>query len=130
MIPLDQFNWFKYLIEKFLNPVDPDGEKSALHSADSVISLLHTVTSAKNDDVASLELLDMVGFHNIELVEHLTKRRAAIKTYVAATSKRLEQGQQPVYRGKNMEGPVTMGVTVTKGPPRGKHGRGGGSQAN
>lgn len=129
MIPVDKFNWFTYFIEKHLNVVDADGQKSALHSADSVITILHMVTSTKSDDVLVGELLEMVGDHNIDLVIGLNQRRAAIKTYVNAANKRLEESQQPVYRGKNMEGPVTMGVSVTRGPPKGKKGRGGGNRA-
>ena len=49
-IETHKFNWFKYLIDKHLQHNDEDGNTSALHNADSYISLLNTVTSTKSDD--------------------------------------------------------------------------------
>jgi hypothetical protein len=66
-----QFNWFKYLLENHLNLVDDEGNKSALQSADSYISLLNIVTSTKSDDDIQEELICLVGFHNFELLGHL-----------------------------------------------------------
>ena len=76
-----KFNWFKYLIDKHLQHNDEDGNTSALHNADSYISLLNTVTSTKSDDEIQGELLDLVGFHNFTLLGELLSKREAIKIY-------------------------------------------------
>ena len=45
-----KFNWFKYLIDKYLQHRDEEGNVSALHSADSYINLLNIVISTKKSE--------------------------------------------------------------------------------
>ena len=89
---------------------------SALHTADSYVTLLNIVISQKTNEEIQEELLDLVGFHNFALLEHLINKREAIKTYCAALTEALKDekvsgGNQ--YRGKNMNtAPVSIGVSV------------------
>jgi hypothetical protein len=111
-----KFNWFKYLLDKHLKHVDEEGNMSALHTADAYINLLNIVTSQKTNEEIQEELLDLVGFHNFPLLEHLINKRDAIKTYCAALSDALKDEKvsgKDQYRGKNMNmAPVSIGVSV------------------
>lgn len=63
-----RFNWFKYLLDVHLKPEDDEGNKSAVESADGYITLLNIVISSKSNDDIQNELLDLVGFHNFDLL--------------------------------------------------------------
>ena len=75
-----QFSWFRYIVDTMLT--EADGNAAILHSPDSYMRLLNTVTSGKSDDEIQNELIEMVDFHNFECVVELIKRRSAIKAYV------------------------------------------------
>jgi len=110
-----KFNWFKYLIDKYLQHKDDDGNVSALHSADSYITLLNIVISAKTNEEIQDELLDLVGFHNFALLEQLMAKREDIKVYCTAQTDKLKEERgvtQTQYKGKNMpSGPqISIGV--------------------
>lgn len=107
-----KFNWFKYLLDTQLQLEDEDGNKSALHSADSYVSLLHTVTSSKSNEEIQNELLDQVGYHNLPLLEQLLQRRDAIKAYCSTVREQLKARSMhaPHYKAPNMFGPQKGGV--------------------
>lgn len=62
-------NWFKYLVDKYLKLTDEEGNPSALNSADAFVNLLSSLLSNKKNEEIQGELLDLVGFHNFELLE-------------------------------------------------------------
>jgi hypothetical protein len=97
-LPAHQFNWFKYLIDTELRHSDEEGNVSALHTADSYISLLNIVTSSKTDEEIQEELLDLVGFHNFPLLEKLLTKRDAIKIYTSAIRESLKDDRSAPQR--------------------------------
>lgn len=72
-------NWFKYIIDKYLKLTDDDGNKTALNTADAYVNLLNILLTSKKNEEIQGELLDLVGFHNFELLEKLIERRDIIK---------------------------------------------------
>jgi hypothetical protein len=111
-----KFNWFKYLLDKYLQDKDEDGNVSALRSADAYMNLLNIVVSSKSSEAIQEELLDLVGFHNFTLLEQLVGKREEIKIYCSSLSEQMKEDRtqnQGAYRGTNMHmAPVTIGVTV------------------
>jgi len=49
-MPSHSVNWFKYLLDKYLNTQDDDGGTSALRTQDGYASLLGIVQSQKSGD--------------------------------------------------------------------------------
>jgi len=72
-------NWFKYIIDKYLCHVDEDGNTSALSTADAYVNLINILLTTKKNEEIQNELLDLVGFHNFELLEKLIDRREIIR---------------------------------------------------
>ena len=85
-----KFNWFKYLLDKQLKHEDEEGNMTAFHNDDTYINLLNIHNSHKTNEEIQEELLDLVGFHNFALLEHLINKREAIKTYCAALTEALK----------------------------------------
>ena len=66
-------------------------------------------------------MLDLVGFHNFELLEKLFERRDIIREQCKAINERMQEEKQQMdnYRPKNMNSaPTTIGVVVEKGGPK------------
>ncbi len=72
-------NWFKYIIDKYLKLQDEDGNPTALNNADAYVNLLNIVLTSKRNEEIQEELLDLVGYHNFELLEKLLDKRDYIK---------------------------------------------------
>ena len=89
-----KFNWFKYLLDKHLQHRDEEGNVSALHTSDSYINLLNIIISSKSDEDIQGELLDLVGFHNFELLEKMIQKRDAIKIYTSTVQENVKSQQQ------------------------------------
>lgn len=62
-------NWFKYIIDRYLKPEDEEGNPSALNNPDAYVNLLNIILTSKKNEEIQEELLDLVGFHNFELLE-------------------------------------------------------------
>lgn len=71
---------------------DAGNQLTALKTSDSYINLLNIIISNKVDDEISNELLDMLGFDNIELVMSLVQKRDGIKQYVGNAKEILNTG--------------------------------------
>ena len=67
MIEPSKVNWFKYIIDKYLQAPE-DGTPNLLNSTDAYANLLSILLSPKKNEEISEELLDLVGFHNFELL--------------------------------------------------------------
>lgn len=72
-------NWFKYILDKHLRTKDDEGNSSALNTADAYVNLLNILLTTKKNDEIQGELLDLVGYHNFELLEKLIERREIIR---------------------------------------------------
>jgi len=122
-----QVNWFKYYMDKYLKLVDEDGNQSALNSPDAYVNLLNMIISRKSDEEIQNEMLDLVGFHNFELLEKLISKRQYIKERCKIIDEQLQQERnQAGHKPKFYEGPSKISVTVEKaGGKKGKKNRGG-----
>jgi hypothetical protein len=72
-------NWFKYIIEKHV--LVDQSEENMLKTPDQVSSLLTIIRSSKSDNDIQSELIDLLGYGNMDMMEDLFKRRADIKEY-------------------------------------------------
>jgi hypothetical protein len=68
-----------------------DGGVSLLNSTDAYANLLTIILSAKKNDEISEELLDLVGYHNFELLQQLLEKREFIKEYCKICEEHLEK---------------------------------------
>ena len=89
-----KFNWFKYLLDKYLQHRDEEGNVSALHTADSYVQLLNIIVSSKTNDEITEDLLDLVGFHNFTLLENPINKREQIKIYCNTLSEKMKDEKQ------------------------------------
>jgi hypothetical protein len=64
-----KINWFKFILDKYLKLKDEEGNPTALNNADAYVNLLNIITTNKKNEEIQEELLDLVGFHNFELLE-------------------------------------------------------------
>lgn len=69
MLEPAQVNWFKFIIDNHLKLMDEDGNPTVLNSADSFVTLLNILLNNKPNEEIQEELLNLVGFHNFELLE-------------------------------------------------------------
>ena len=102
-----KINWFKYCIDKYLKLYGEEGNPSILiNNIDAFANLLNIVTSNKKDEEIQGELLDLVGFHNFELLEAIMRKRQYIKEHIKNLNERLqtEKTASINYKGKNMSG--------------------------
>lgn len=117
------FNWFKYILDRYLKTADEDGNQSALNTADAYVNLLNILTTQKKNEEIQGELLDLVGYHNFELLEKLIERRDIIKEQCRGIHEQLQAEKQGSdYRGKNMESIANASVTVQYERAGGKKG--------
>ena len=84
-----KINWFKYILDRYLKLEDEEGNPSALNNADAYINLLNIMLSNKKNEEIQNELLDLVGFHNFEMLEQLIIRREFIKDHCKNMMERL-----------------------------------------
>lgn len=120
-------NWFKYIIDRYLQLEDDEGNPSALNNPDAFLNLLNIILSNKRNEEIQEELLDLVGFQNLELLEQLLDKRELIKEHCKNVNEKLMQEKQQTdsYRPKNMGLPaVSIGVRVEKGKEKGKKRKG------
>ena len=64
MIEPSKVNWFKYLVDTYLT----EDNSTVLNSTDAYANLLTIVLSAKKNEEIQEELLDLVGYDNLELL--------------------------------------------------------------
>jgi hypothetical protein len=74
MVDPNKVNWFKYIVDKYLTQAN-----SVLNSTDAYANLLQILLSRKSDAEIQEDLLDLVGFENIELMTELMEKRDFIK---------------------------------------------------
>jgi hypothetical protein len=58
---------------------DEEGNVSAVNNSDGYIQLLEIIRSSRSDDDIGNELIELLGFHNFELLSALIEKRDAIK---------------------------------------------------
>jgi hypothetical protein len=121
-------------LDKHLRLVDDEGNTTALNTADAYVNLLNIlITSKKNEEIQN-ELLDLVGFHNFELLEKLIERREIIKEQCKLIHEKMQQEKQGSdYKGKNMDLINAPGATVSisyEKPGGKKGGKKGGAKFN
>ena len=64
MIEPSKVNWFKYLVDTYLT----DDNSTVLNSTDAYANLLSIVLTTKKNEEIQEELLDLVGYDNLELL--------------------------------------------------------------
>lgn len=120
-------NWFKYILDRHMG----QEEGSALNTADAYVNLLNILTSSKKNEEIQDELLDLVGFHNFELLAKLIDRRDIIKDQVKGIHEKMQVDTQASnYRGKNMDSITGPTSSVTVSYATSKKGKKGGTKFN
>lgn len=84
-------NWFKFIIDRYLKLQDEEGNDSALNNPDAFVNLLNILLTSKKNEEIQEELLDLVGWHNFELLEKLLEKREAIKEHCKTLQEKLQQ---------------------------------------
>lgn len=74
MIDPQKVNWFKYLVDTYLT----EDNSTVLNSTDAYANLLSIVLSPKKNEEIQEELLDLVGYDNLELLSQILEKRAYI----------------------------------------------------
>jgi hypothetical protein len=74
MIEPSKVNWFKYLVDTYLT----EDNSTVLNSTDAYANLLSIILTTKRNEEIQEELLDLVGFDNLELLTQLLEKRAFI----------------------------------------------------
>lgn len=64
MIEPSKVNWFKYLVDTYLT----EDNSTVLNSTDAYANLLSIVLTTKKNEEIQEELLDLVGYDNLELL--------------------------------------------------------------
>lgn len=111
MIDPQKVNWFKYLVDTYLT----EDNSTVLNSTDAYANLLSIVLSPKKNEEIQEELLDLVGYDNLELLSQLLEKRAYIQEYCGQVQSRLqsEKAKDDAYKSKNFDLPRgNIGVTV------------------
>ena len=75
MIEPSKVNWFKYLVDTYLT----EDNSTVLNSTDAYANLLSIVLTTKKNEEIQEELLDLVGYDNLELLTQLLEKRAFIQ---------------------------------------------------
>lgn len=91
LIEPSKVNWFKFILDKHLRLTDDDGNISALNTPHAVVNLLNILLTQKKPEEIQGELLDLVGFHNFELLEKLIEKRDIIKEQCKGINEKLSQ---------------------------------------
>jgi hypothetical protein len=106
-------NWFKYIIDTAMQDSE-DG--SAMNTTDSYANLLNILLSSKKNEEIQEDLLDLVGFHNFEMLGLFFEKRELIKEYCRVLNEKIqaEKNLNDKYKAKNFDFPQgkTLGVTV------------------
>jgi hypothetical protein len=93
---------------------DEDGNMTALNTPHAVVNLLNIILTQKKNEEIQDELLDLVGYHNFELLEKLIEKRDIIKEQCKSINEKLtSQAQGSNYKGKNMVSISAPGSSVT-----------------
>ena len=66
MVDPSKVNWFKYIVDKYLND---ETDTSILNSTDAYANLLQIVLNNKKNEEIQDELFELVGYSNFELLE-------------------------------------------------------------
>ena len=107
-------NWFKFILDKNLKLTDDEGNVSALNTPHAVVNLLNIILTSKKNEEIQEELLDLVGYHNFELLGKLIEKRDIIKEQCKSINEKLQvQSQSTNYKGKNMDSISAPGSSVT-----------------
>jgi hypothetical protein len=77
MIEPSKVNWFKYLVDTYLT----EDNSTVLNSTDAYANLLSIVLTTKKNEEIQEELLDLVGYDNLELLTQLLEKRLFIQEY-------------------------------------------------
>ena len=64
MIEPSKVNWLKYLVDTYLT----EDNSTVLNSTDAYANLLSIVLTTKKNEEIQEELLDLVGYDNLELL--------------------------------------------------------------
>ncbi len=83
-------NWFKYTMEKYLKMHDEDGNETVLTSAHAYVNLLNILLANKKNEEIQEDLLNLVGFHNFELLEQLIGKRDMIKEQCKGINEKID----------------------------------------
>lgn len=75
---------------------DEEGNVSAVNNQDGYIQLLEIIRGNKTDDQVGEDLIELLGFHNFELVSGLIEKREAIKQFIKHADEQLKQQQTQV----------------------------------
>ncbi len=77
MIEPSKVNWFKYLVDTYLT----EDNSTVLNSTDAYANLLSIVLTTKKNEEIQEELLDLVGYDNLEILTQLLEKRVFIQEY-------------------------------------------------
>jgi hypothetical protein len=88
MVDPSKVNWFKYIVDKYLN--DDEADSSILNSTDAYANLLQIVLNNKKNEEIQDELFELVGYSNFELLEQLMEKRDFIKEYCGQITEKLQ----------------------------------------
>jgi len=111
MIEPSKVNWFKYLVDTYLT----EDNSTVLNSTDAYANLLSIVLTTKKNEEIQEELLDLVGYDNLELLTGLLEKRVFIQEYCGSVQARIssEKAKDDAYKGKNFDMPRGhIGVAV------------------
>jgi len=104
LVEPSKVNWFKYILDKYLQMKDEDGNMTALNTADAFVNLLNILLTPKKNEEIQEDLLSLVGFHNFELLEKLIERRDIIKDQCKGILEKMQTDKLGTdYKGKNMD---------------------------
>jgi hypothetical protein len=114
-------NWFKFLVDKHLSQ-----ENSVLNNNDAYANLLQLLLSRKLNDELQEDLVELVGFEHLLLIEDLLAKREFIQDYCGKLLK--EKEQVGGTKGpKTYDSRPQVGVSVSWGK-NSKKGKGAGQQ--
>ena len=111
MIEPSKVNWFKYLVDTYLT----EDNSTVLNSTDAYANLLSIMLTTKKNEEIQEELLDLVGYDNLELLSQLLEKRAFIQEYCGQVQARIQsdKAKNDAYKGKNFDLPRgNIGVSV------------------
>jgi len=101
-------NWFKYIFDKYVKP------DSMLNSVDAVVNLLSMILNNQKDEEIQMEVIELIGFDNMEMASELFEKRVYINAHC---DKLTEQMKGDSHYGQQKQREVgqtvaSLGVTV------------------
>lgn len=103
---------------------DTDDDLTAMSTTDAYANLLAVLLSQKKNEEIQEDLLDLVGYHNLEMLGLFFEKRDLIKEYCRILNEKIqtEKNMNDNYRAKNFDLPQgkTLGVTVEIRSGKGK----------